>query len=202
MEEVLPGLWDDEAFAKVPPNGAKGLREHIIEHWFGYERPTKQDPWRVGPPSPAQTGNWIGTDGRELKPWAPNALPALTRFRLSAVSESMLREKFRAYRAQPAKAADSFAKIKVGYFGTPFDRLIAEVTVIGMGASFSMSAIAFDLKTGQALDVDAAIADVRAKRDAAQRKREQRRGVRRCGHVDHVGLLVTYEPHTLTQCER
>ena len=33
-----------------------------------------------------------------------------------------------------------------------------------------MSAIAFDLKTGQALDVDAAIADVRAKRDAAQRK--------------------------------
>ena len=21
-----------------------------------------------------QTGNWISTDGRELKPWAPNAL--------------------------------------------------------------------------------------------------------------------------------
>ena len=59
----------------------------------------------------------------------------LTRFRLSAVSESMLREKFRAYRAQPAKAADSLAKVKVGYFGKPFDRLIAEVTVIGMGAS-------------------------------------------------------------------
>ena len=39
-----------------------------------------------------------------------------------------------------------------------------------MGASFSMSVIAFDLKTGQALDVDAAIADARAKREAAQRK--------------------------------
>ena len=43
---------------------------------------------------------------RSSKPWAPGADPAVARFRLSAVSEAMLREKFRAYRAQPAKAAD------------------------------------------------------------------------------------------------
>jgi hypothetical protein len=111
-----------------------------------------------------QTGKWIYTDGRELKPWAPQAPTSLTRFRLSAVSEPMLREKLRAYRAQSAKAADSLAGVKVGYFGKPFDRLLAEVTVVGM-TSFGISVIAFDLKTGQELDVAGAIANARAKRE-------------------------------------
>jgi hypothetical protein len=117
-----------------------------------------------------QAGNWISTDGRELKPWAPGADPATARFRLSQVSEAMLRERFKAYRAQPAKAADHLGDVTVGYFGKPFDRLLAEVTVVGMSGSFGMSAIAFDLKTGQSLDVNAAVADARAKREAAQRK--------------------------------
>ena len=90
-----------------------------------------------------QTGKWISTDGRELKPWAPRAPTSLTRLRLSAVSEPMLREKLRAYRAQPAKAADSLAGVKVGYFGKPFDRLVAEITVIGMSL-FGLSAIVLD----------------------------------------------------------
>ena len=72
----------------------------------------------------------------------------------------MLREKFKAHRAQPAKAADHLSPVTIGYFGTPFNRMIVEISVISMGASFKMSAIAFDLKTGQALDVDAAIAQV------------------------------------------
>ena len=116
-----------------------------------------------------QTGKWISTDGRELKPWAPHAPTSMTRFRLSAVSEPMLREKFRAYRAQPAKAADSLAGVKVGYFGKPFDRLVAQITVIGM-ASFGLSAMVLDLTTGQELGVAGATADARAKREAATRK--------------------------------
>lgn len=112
-----------------------------------------------------QTGTWISTDGRQLKAWAPGADPAVARFRLSAVSEAMLREKFRAYRAQSAKAADHLGEVTVGYFGTPFNRLMAEVTV-GSMTTFGMSVWAFDLKGGQPQDVNAAIADVRAQRPA------------------------------------
>lgn len=95
-----------------------------------------------------QTGTWIPTDGRQLKAWAPGADPAVALFRLSAVSEARLREKFREYRAQPAKAADHLGEVTVGYFGTPFNRLMAEVTV-GSMTTFGMSVWAFDLKYGQ-----------------------------------------------------
>ena len=116
-----------------------------------------------------QEGKWIGTDGRQLKPWAPGADPAVARFRLSAVREPMLRDKFRAHRAQPAKATDHLGGVKVGYFGTPFNRLIAEVTVASM-TTFGLSVIAFDLGSGQALDVNAAIAEAQARRATAQAK--------------------------------
>lgn len=112
-----------------------------------------------------QAGNWIATDGRELKAWAPGADPAIARFRLSAVKEALLREKFRAYRTQPARAADHLGAVTIGYFGNPFNRLIAEVMVVGM-SSFGLTVIAFDLATGQSLDVAAAIAGARAKREA------------------------------------
>lgn len=114
-----------------------------------------------------QAGKWIGTDGRQLKPWAPGADPAVAHFRLSAVSEPMLREKFRAYRTQPGKATDHLGMVTVGYFGTPFNRLMAEVTVASM-TTFGLSVWAFDLRGGQPLDVNAAIADARAQRQAAQ----------------------------------
>ncbi|MEO8751147.1 MAG: hypothetical protein ABI624_00555 [Casimicrobiaceae bacterium] len=118
-----------------------------------------------GPPEHVifQTGKWIGTDGRELLPWAPAADPAIARFALSGVSETFVRDKFRAYRAPPAKAADHLGPVKVGYFGDPFNRLVAQVQVASM-ATFAFSVIAFDLRTGQALDIDAAIADTRARR--------------------------------------
>ena len=116
-----------------------------------------------------QTGKWISTDGRELKPWAPGASPAVARFRLSAVSEPFLREKFRAHRAQPTNATDHLGEVKIGYFGTPFNRLMVEIQVASM-TTFGMSVIAFDLQSGQPLDVNAAIADARAKREAAARK--------------------------------
>lgn len=116
-----------------------------------------------------QTGQWIATDGRQLKPWAPGASSDLARFHLSAVREALLRDKFRAHRAQPRKAADHLGEIKVGYFGTPFNRQIVEVTVASM-SPFGLSVIAFDLTTGQALDVNAAVEDIRERRAAAQRK--------------------------------
>jgi len=93
-----------------------------------------------------QTGKWISTDARELKPWAPGASPAVARFRLSAVSEPFLREKFRAHRAQPANATDHLGAVKIGYFGNPFNRLMVEIQVASM-TTFGMSVIAFDLQS-------------------------------------------------------
>ena len=128
----------------------------------------------AGPDAPAehvifQDGKWIGTDGRQLKPWVPNADPAVARFRLAAVREPLLREKFRAHRAQPAQAADHLGKVTVGYFGAPFDRVLVEV-VVGSVSTFGLSVLAFDVATGQVLDMKAAIADANAQRAAAQAK--------------------------------
>ena len=128
----------------------------------------------AGPDAPAEhvifkDGKWIGTDGRQLKPWVPNADPAVARFRLAAVREPLLREKFRAHRAQPAQAADHLGKVTVGYFGAPFDRVLVEV-VVGSVSTFGLSVLAFDVATGQVLDMKAAIADANAQRAAAQAK--------------------------------
>ena len=116
-----------------------------------------------------QEGKWIGTDGRELKPWAPGADPALARFGLSRVTEAFVRERFRAHRAVAARASDHLSPVRIGYFGKPFDRLIMEVQVLSL-TRFGLSTAAYDLATGAALDVDAAIADARTQREAAAKK--------------------------------
>ena len=116
-----------------------------------------------------QEGKWIGTDGRDLKPWAPNADPAISRFRLSRVTDAFIRERFRAHRAVAARASDHLSPIRVGYFGKPFDRMIMEVQVLSL-TKFGMSSVAYDLATGASLDVDAAIADARTQREAAAKK--------------------------------
>jgi hypothetical protein len=119
-----------------------------------------------------QTGKWISTDGRQLKPWSTDADPATTQFRLSAVREAWLRERFKAQRAKPGHAADYLSPVTVGYFGNPFNRMIAEIRVVSAGSqAFAMSAVAFDFATGQELDVEGAIAQVRAQREAEQAKR-------------------------------
>ena len=119
-----------------------------------------------------QTGKWISTDGRQLKPWATDADPGVTRFRLSAVREAWLRERFKAHRAKPAQAADYLSPITIGYFGNPFNRMIAEIRVVSAASqAFAMSVAAFDFATGQQLDVEGAIAQVKAQRDAEQARR-------------------------------
>ena len=116
-----------------------------------------------------QEGKWSGTDGRELKPWAPNADASLARFRLSRVTEAFVRERFRAHRAVAARASAHLSPVRVGYFGKPFDRLIMEVQVLSL-TKYGLSAVAYDLATGASLDVDAAIADARTQREAAAKK--------------------------------
>ena len=118
-----------------------------------------------------QEGKWLGTDGRELKPWAPNADPAVAQFPLSRVTDTFVRERFRAHRAQATRAADHLGPVKVGYFGKPFDRLVLEYQVLGM-TSFGLSAATFDLATGAPVDVNAAIANARVQRTEATRKDE------------------------------
>ena len=133
-----------------------------------------------------QTGKWISTDGRQLKAWAPDADPAVARFRLSAVRESALRDKFKAHRARAANAADHLGGVTIGWFGNPFNRMIVEIGVVSMASpTFRMSVIAFDFATGQQLDVDAAIAQAKAQREAqevqrtAARKEAEKRDLRK-----------------------
>jgi hypothetical protein len=62
--------------------------------------------------------------------------------------------------------------VTIGYFGNPFNRMIVEIGVVSMSSpSFKMSVIAFDFATGAQLDVDAAIAQVKAQNEAAQAQR-------------------------------
>ena len=116
-----------------------------------------------------QEGKWIGTDGRQLKPWVPGADPEVARFRLSRITEAFVRERFRAHRAQPDRASDHLSPVQVGYFGKPFDRLVLEMQVLSL-SRYGLSSRVFDLASGAALDVDKAIADARTQRAEAERK--------------------------------
>ena len=116
-----------------------------------------------------QEGKWISTDGRQLKPWVTNADPAIALFRLSTVTDKFIRERIRAHRAVPARAADFLMSSTVGYFGKPFDRIVFEMQV-GSMTGFGISAVAFDLASGAPLDVNTVIADARTQRAEAARK--------------------------------
>lgn len=116
-----------------------------------------------------QQGKWIATDGRPLRPWAPDADPARARFRLSAVTASFIRERMRAHRAQPSQAADHLGPIRVGYFGKPFERLLVEIQVASM-TSFGLSAVQFDLASGASVDVAGTSRQARAQRADEEKK--------------------------------
>ncbi len=145
----------------------------------------------TAPAAPAQfvifqEGKWLGTDGRELKPWAPDADPAVARFRLSRVTDALVRERFRAHRAQATRATDHLGPVKVGYFGKPFDRLILEYRVASL-TTLGLSAATFDLATGAPVDVNAAIADARAQRvDAARKDAAEAKAAARRNLVNEV----------------
>ncbi|MEO8676163.1 MAG: hypothetical protein ABI569_11320 [Casimicrobiaceae bacterium] len=116
-----------------------------------------------------QTGQWISTDGRQLKPWAPDADPSVSRFRLSAVTDKFVRERFRAHRIKASQAADILGPVTVGYFGAPFNRLVLEVQIASMSTA-GLSIASFDLATGAPLDVTGAIATAHAQREEVRRK--------------------------------
>ncbi|MDH4180987.1 MAG: hypothetical protein OEV46_03180 [Betaproteobacteria bacterium] len=101
-------------------------------------------------------GAWIGTDGRQLRPWAPEAGAAVARFPLSAVQPSFVRERMNAHRADPQKATDFLGPVRVGYFGAPVNKLLLEIQVGSMSA-LGLSAVQFDLATGLKVDVAAAL---------------------------------------------
>ena len=116
-----------------------------------------------------QEGKWIGTDGRQLKPWVPGANPEVARFRLSRVTEAFVRERFRGHRAQPDRASDHLSPVQIGYFGKPFDRLVLEMQVLSL-SRYGLSSRVFDLASGAALDIDKAIGDAKTQRAEAERK--------------------------------
>ena len=116
-----------------------------------------------------QTGQWISTAGRELKPWAPDADPSVSRFRLSAVTDKFVREHFRAHRTKASQATDTLGPVTVGYFAAPFNRLILEYQVSSM-SSPGLTMSSFDLATGAPLDVTGAIVAAHAQREDVRRK--------------------------------
>src|SRR5918993_5500209 len=56
---VLPDLWKDPAFKKMP-----GITDHIVDHWFGLERGAAG--WELPDSSLAETGLWIDYRGDVL----------------------------------------------------------------------------------------------------------------------------------------
>ena len=128
----------------------------------------------ASPAAPAQhliwqQGQWVSTDGRQLRLWAPQADPGRARFRLSAVSEAFVRDRMRAHRAKPAQATDHLGPIRVGYFGKPFDRVIVELQVASL-TNFGLSAVQFDLATGEGVDVAGATQQARAQREQDEKR--------------------------------
>jgi len=101
-----------------------------------------------------QQGAWIATDGRQLRPWSPQADPAVARFPLSSVKTSFVRDRMNAHRADPKRATDFLGPVRAGYFGAPVNKLLLEIQV-GSMTTFGLSAIQFDLATGVPVDVAA-----------------------------------------------
>jgi len=128
-----------------------------------------------------QEGKWISTDGRQLRPWAPEAPASVAQFRLSAVPDKVLRDRVKAYRAGPGRATDFVSTFRVGYFGKPFDRMIAELQVASMTSG--LASAQYDLASGASVDVAGAIKEARtareaqAKRDAEELKEARKRNL-------------------------
>ena len=115
-----------------------------------------------------QEGRWIDPKPeRKLAPWgrAPNA--AAQTFRLSSAGEAQWRAKIKAHRA--AYPRDFLMAISVGWFGTPYDRIMADIQIVSM--SGGPSSLTFDRK-GDAVDVQSAIVDLRKQGDAGQKREE------------------------------
>ena len=115
-----------------------------------------------------QEGKWISTDGRQLRPWAPGAPASAAQFRLSAVPDKLVRDRLKAYRAQPGHASDFVSSVRAGYFGKPFDRLIVEVEAASMTAG--LRSAQFDLANGASLDVAGTVKRATAEVQEAQKK--------------------------------
>jgi hypothetical protein len=115
-----------------------------------------------------QEGKWVSTDGRQLKPWSPDAPASVAQFRLSAVPDRLVRERIKAYRGQPGRATDFVSTVRVGFFGPPFDRTIVELQVASMTSG--LGSAQYDLASGESLDVVGAIKEARAARETQARK--------------------------------
>jgi hypothetical protein len=103
-----------------------------------------------------QQGAWISTDGRQLRPWASAADPAVARFPLSAVKTAFVRDRMNAHRTEPKRATDFLGPLRVGYVGRPVDLLLLEMQVASM-TTLGFTAVRFDLATGALVDVAAAL---------------------------------------------
>jgi len=70
-----------------------------------------------GPPEHAiwQGGRWVGTDGRQLKPWASPSIAATHAFALSSVTAEPIRAWLDAWRKVPGQATDFVTGYAIGY---------------------------------------------------------------------------------------
>jgi hypothetical protein len=92
----------------------------------------------------------------------------MAQFRLSAVPDRVVRERVKAYRTQPGRATDFVSTLRVGYFGKPFDRMIAELQVASMTSG--LASAQYDLATGAPVDVMGAVKEARGAREAQAKK--------------------------------
>lgn len=127
-----------------------------------------------------QQGKWLGTDGRQLKPWATAQVAAANPFPLSQVRDAALRSAMQEWRRAPEHAIDFLGDISVGY-----DPRAKIVLVRHMSASMTtgkLGQFTYDPQTGRRIEVVAPVRktdDLRpdvdqaliALRDAAPQKR-------------------------------
>lgn len=89
-----------------------------------------------------QGGRWIGTEGRQLKPWAAPAVAATHAFALSSVKPEPIRAWLDAWRKGPGQSTDFVTGYAIGY--DPARARIAVRASVGSMTTGRLSRQTFD----------------------------------------------------------
>ena len=98
-----------------------------------------------------QQGKWLGTDGRQLKPWAPAAVATANAFPLSKVRDSALRGAMQAWRRAPEHATDFLGDISVGY--DPRARMVVARHMTGSMSTGGLGQFVYDPESGRRIEI-------------------------------------------------
>ncbi|MEO8487385.1 MAG: hypothetical protein ABI585_13720 [Betaproteobacteria bacterium] len=93
-----------------------------------------------------QGERWIGTEGRQLRPWADAPVAAMHAFPLSSMRTAGIRAWLDAWRKLPGRATDFVTRYEAGY--DPADGRVVVRAHVGSMTTGRLSLHAFDPATG------------------------------------------------------